>query len=120
VPGGFSWVVTDNSTNCVATVVAGNWLKSEIGYDLPAGCANKDWTTLQNQTVFLPIFDATNGREGSNAEYKVTKGWRHSQSPATASPNPFNGNGKTKSAPTTTRGSQNSGHRGWVLTRIAL
>ena len=71
MPGGFSWVVTDNSTDCVATVVAGNWLQSGTGYDLPAACKDKDWTTVQNQTVKLPIFDATNGLVGSNAEYRV-------------------------------------------------
>jgi hypothetical protein len=72
VPGGFSWVVTtDTSKDCIANVVAGQWLQSETGYDLPASCANKDWTTLLKQPVFLPIFDATNGRTGSNATYEV-------------------------------------------------
>jgi hypothetical protein len=71
VPGGFSWVVTDNSTDCVRTVLAGDWLKSETGYDLPVACKDKDWTTVQNQTVFLPIFDATNGLTGANANYRV-------------------------------------------------
>ena len=72
VPGGFSWVVTtDTSNDCIVNVVANAWLKSETGYDLPASCSNKDWTTVQNQTVFLPIFDATNGLTGAKDEYKV-------------------------------------------------
>jgi Putative Flp pilus-assembly TadE/G-like len=72
VPGGFSWVDTaSTSTDCIVNVVAEQWLTSATGYDLPAACKDKDWTTVQNQTVFLPIFDATNGLTGANAKYRV-------------------------------------------------
>lgn len=67
VPGGFGWL---DGTNCVAKVLAGGWVITDPGLDTPASCKDFDWTTLQNQTAVVPIFDEFKGT-GSNAEYKI-------------------------------------------------
>ncbi|PKQ32370.1 MAG: hypothetical protein CVT62_04985 [Actinobacteria bacterium HGW-Actinobacteria-2] len=67
VPGGFGWL---QGINCSATVVAGVWVMSDPGNDGSTSCRDFDWTTLQNKTVLVPIFDDAVGT-GSNAMFKV-------------------------------------------------
>lgn len=67
VPGGFGWL---SGVNCLATVLAGNWVITDPGNDGSTSCKDYDWTTLQNQTVKVPIFDQYTG-SGSNAMYRI-------------------------------------------------
>ncbi|HEY3408455.1 MAG TPA: pilus assembly protein TadG-related protein [Propionicimonas sp.] len=67
VPGGFGWL---SGTDCVAKVLAGNWVITDPGLDTPSSCKDFDWTTLQNKTVVVPIFDEFTGT-GQNAQYKI-------------------------------------------------
>ena len=67
VPGGFGWLT---GINCSATVLAGNWVLTDPGNDGSTSCKDFDWTTLQNKTVLVPIFDQFTG-SGSNAMYKI-------------------------------------------------
>jgi hypothetical protein len=54
----------------VAKVLAGNWVITDPGLDTPSSCKDFDWTTLQNKTVVVPIFDEFTGT-GQNAQYKI-------------------------------------------------
>lgn len=67
VPGGFGWLT---GINCSATVLAGNWVLTDPGNDGSTSCKDFDWTTLQNKTVLVPIFDQFTG-SGSNAMYQI-------------------------------------------------
>jgi Flp pilus assembly protein TadG len=67
VPGGFGSL---SGTNCVSTVLAGNWVMSDAGNNGPNSCSSFDWSSVRNQTVLVPIFDAVTGT-GSNAQYKI-------------------------------------------------
>lgn len=67
VPGGFGWLT---GVKCVSMVVSGQWVLSDPGNDGSTSCKDFDWTTIQNKTVLVPIFDAVSGT-GSNAQYKI-------------------------------------------------
>jgi hypothetical protein len=67
VAGGFGWL---QGVNCSATVVSGSWVLSDPGNDGSTSCRDFDWTTLQNKTVLVPIFDLATGT-GSNATYRI-------------------------------------------------
>ncbi|MEE6274587.1 pilus assembly protein TadG-related protein [Georgenia wangjunii] len=70
VPGGFGWIVPDDSTSCQAssTVTAKEW--SDPGKSTPHGCGPEDFQEWVGQTVLLPLFDDYGGT-GSNAWYSV-------------------------------------------------
>jgi hypothetical protein len=67
VPGGFGWLT---GVDCVAIVLAGNWVMSDPGNDGSGSCKDYDWTTLHNKTVLMPIFEDVRAN-GRNAEYKI-------------------------------------------------
>ena len=67
MPGGFGWLT---GINCEATVLAGNWVISDPGMDGSTSCKDFDWTTLQNKTIKVPIFEDFKGT-GNNAEYRI-------------------------------------------------
>ncbi len=67
VPGGFGSL---SGTNCVATVLAGNWVMSDTGNNGPNSCLGFDWSSVLNKPVLVPIFDDVKGT-GSNAQYKI-------------------------------------------------
>lgn len=67
VAGGFGWLKGDN---CVANVLAGNWVVSDTGINGANSCTNFDWTTVLNKPVQVPIFQNYSG-SGSNAEYQI-------------------------------------------------
>lgn len=67
VPGGFGWL---SGVSCVSSVVAGQWVLTDPGNDGSGSCKDFDWTTIQNKTVLVPIFDDVSGT-GSNARYKI-------------------------------------------------
>jgi Flp pilus assembly protein TadG len=63
--GGFGWL---SSTNCLATIVAGQWVNDKPGNSIPNGC---DPTLWRNAEVLIPMFDQTNGLNGNNGSYRV-------------------------------------------------
>ncbi|MGH9165358.1 MAG: pilus assembly protein TadG-related protein [Acidimicrobiales bacterium] len=65
LPGGFGWL---DSVNCGALINAGNWVNDKTGNSVPSDCHPSQW---QNQTILLPIYDATNGLNGSNGSYHI-------------------------------------------------
>jgi Flp pilus assembly protein TadG len=67
VPGGFGSL---SGTNCVSTVLAGNWVMSDSGNNGPNSCSGFDWSTVRDHPVLVPIFDAVQGT-GSNAQYRI-------------------------------------------------
>jgi hypothetical protein len=67
VPGGFGAL---SGTNCVSTVLAGNWVMSDTGNNGPNSCAGFNWAGILNTQVLVPIFDASQGT-GSNAQYRI-------------------------------------------------
>ena len=68
VSGGFGWL---SGTNCVAKVLAGNWVVADPGLDTPSSCKDFDWTTLRNKTAVVPIFEEFTGT-GSKGQYKIS------------------------------------------------
>ena len=75
IPGGFSWIESGNGT-CGVTVSAGQasnsgiWFTSKTGASVPSACTNSDVSTLNNQTVLLPLYDVATGN-GSSGKYYV-------------------------------------------------
>jgi hypothetical protein len=65
VPGGFGWLA---STNCEATITAGEFAGEDPGVDVPRDC---DMAELLNTTVLLPIYDDVNGLGGVNGQYHI-------------------------------------------------
>lgn len=59
IPGGFGWLTPDNSSVCGSTVtIASPAVSSKNGDSMPNGTVCKRaFTSLQGQTVFLPVFD---------------------------------------------------------------
>lgn len=68
VPGGFGWLKP--TTGCSAVSKIGDTLYSDTGENVPSTCLTTDFAKVQNQTVLLPIFDAT-GDSGSSAWYRL-------------------------------------------------
>jgi len=69
IPGGFGFVVPDAGT-CRATDGIGQQLWSDTGVSMPSGCVAADFDRRLNQTVLLPLFDASGGT-GSGGWYHV-------------------------------------------------
>jgi Flp pilus assembly protein TadG len=66
LPGGFGWL--DSSDECGVDVTADGWIDDRTGNGVPNDCEPSDW---QSAEVLVPIFDRTNGLNGSNGEYHV-------------------------------------------------
>jgi Flp pilus assembly protein TadG len=62
IPGGFGWLTPDNSTVCGSTVnIANPAVSSKNGDSMPNQQQCKpEFTSMQGQTVFLPVFDSIN------------------------------------------------------------
>jgi Flp pilus assembly protein TadG len=69
VPGGFGWVTPD-AGSCNATHSIDQMLTSDTGVSLPKGCSQADFDAWLDQTILLPLFDASEGT-GSSARYRV-------------------------------------------------
>jgi len=67
VAGGFGYLA---GTNCVAEVLAGNWVESDPGENGPNSCTGFDWTTLLGTDVPVPIYEDYKGN-GKGAEYLI-------------------------------------------------
>lgn len=68
LPGGFGWLQPD-SGSCEATTTTG-WFDDLTGVAVPNGCKD-DLAALVGQPIFVPVFDAVNGLNGTNGEYQL-------------------------------------------------
>jgi len=68
--GGFGWLQPDDGT-CVATSEADGWFDDKTGIAVPQDCSKDELAAMVGQTLYLPIYDATNGLTGTNGEYQV-------------------------------------------------
>lgn len=68
LPGGFGWLQPD-SNSCEATTTTG-WFDDDTGVSVPNGCKD-DLAGLVGQPIALPVFDNTNGLNGTNGEYEL-------------------------------------------------
>lgn len=96
LPGGFGWLDSDGA--CTATVTNG-WAEDRTGSAASQDCRDALRAQL-GKTVLIPVFDAVNGLNGTNGEYRiwsyvgfVLTGWnfpgtRQASSYSTATPNP--------------------------------
>lgn len=70
VPGGFGWL--EPTEGCGSTVTdIDHWAPSDTGNTPPQGCSASMFNQWIGQTVFIPVFDSTNGRGGNNAAYGI-------------------------------------------------
>ncbi len=70
--GGFGWLVEAAGVACTANETsAGGWFDSDTGNDHPDNCTAAQLTAMLGQTILIPIYDATNGETGSNADYHI-------------------------------------------------
>jgi Flp pilus assembly protein TadG len=69
-PGGFGWLDTNPVNTCSATLKVGQALVSKTGNSDPKSCDEAFWTSQQNQTVLLPIYDASSGN-GNGGTYTL-------------------------------------------------
>jgi hypothetical protein len=67
LPGGFGWLDSDG---CEATVDENSWVYDDPGVSINSDCKDKI-DDLVGTTVFLPVFDETNGLSGANGEYHI-------------------------------------------------
>lgn len=69
LPGGFGWL--DVNQDCVATTSADNWFDDKTGRPPPGSCDPVDLSALVGQIIYVPVFDAVNGLNGTNGEYHI-------------------------------------------------
>jgi hypothetical protein len=67
LPGGFGWLEADDS--CEATTTTG-WFNDDPGVSVNKDCKDV-LDALVDQLIFLPVFDAVNGLNGNNGQYKL-------------------------------------------------
>ena len=68
--GGFGWLQPDPD-ECEATSTADGWFDDKTGVAIPQDCSKDDLAALIGQTLFIPIYGATNGLTGTNGQYQV-------------------------------------------------
>ena len=96
LPGGFGWL--DADADCQATVEEG-WAGDDTGASASNDC-KAALQALLGKTVLIPVFDAVNGLNGTNGEYRIVgyygfvlTGWnfpgtRQASAYRTTTPNP--------------------------------
>jgi Flp pilus assembly protein TadG len=70
LPGGFGWLATGSGT-CAADINDQSWVNDSTGNSIPNNCKSV-LPTLIGTTVFLPVYDNTNGLNGSNGSYHIS------------------------------------------------
>jgi Flp pilus assembly protein TadG len=66
LPGGFGWLAS--SDECGVDVTADSWVNDKPGNGVPNDCEPTDWRSAE---VLVPIFDNSNGLNGSNGSYHI-------------------------------------------------
>lgn len=69
LPGGFGWLDV-NSGTCKVAASINQWLTSSTGASVPSSCSSIDFSSQQNNTVLLPLFDDTTS-QGNNGKYHL-------------------------------------------------
>ena len=69
LPGGFGWL--DTTENCVATTSTGGWVDDSTGVPPPNSCSNAELLAMRGQLINIPVFDAVNGLNGANGQYRI-------------------------------------------------
>lgn len=70
--GGFGWLVESAAAACTGMETeSGGWYSSDTGNDHPDNCTAAQLTAMLGETILIPVFDATNGETGSNADYHI-------------------------------------------------
>lgn len=70
LPGGFGWLSTGEN-DCYATSDTEGWYDDKTGRPPPSDCDVPEMAALIGTIVHLPIFDETNGLNGTNGEYHM-------------------------------------------------
>lgn len=69
LPGGFGWLNT--TEDCVATTTTTGWVADSTGVPPPNSCSNAELLAMRGTLVNIPIYDETNGLNGSNGAYGI-------------------------------------------------
>jgi len=103
LPGGFGWL--DPDAGCRATITNG-WAGDNTGVSASKAC-KQALEDLYGKTVFIPVFDGTNGLSGNNGEYHiwsyvafVLTGWNFSGTQQNSTHQPSGKNNPCKSSQT--------------------
>lgn len=71
VPGGFHWLIADDTASCKVPLASGDWARSDTGADGPVkACITTIDTALRTGPVLVPMYGALQGT-GSNARYQI-------------------------------------------------
>ena len=71
IPGGFGYLSTTSSGQCLAESNTTGWFSDSTGNSPPNPCTNADFQALLGTIVDIPIFDNVNGLPGSNGQYQM-------------------------------------------------
>ena len=72
--GGFAWLLPNGTEPCEVNAEIGVWSNGSTGAAVPNGCmALFETSSLAGTTVALPVYSTTNGLQGSNAKYMISK-----------------------------------------------
>ena len=70
LPGGFGWLDTGES-DCYATSDIDGWFDDKTGRPPPTSCTAALMSHVVGTIVHIPIFNETNGLNGTNGEYRM-------------------------------------------------
>jgi hypothetical protein len=68
ISGGFGWL---ESSNCLVTTDTANWYDASPGTSPGNDCKAATFAAAYGQLVHIPIYDGTNGLNGSNGKYHI-------------------------------------------------
>jgi hypothetical protein len=69
LPGGFGWLQT--STDCETASAVDSWFNDSTGRPPPSSCDVPELAALKGTIVYVPVYDNTNGLNGSNGQYHI-------------------------------------------------
>jgi len=69
LPGGFGWL--SSTSGCNAVTDDGIWYSDKTGVPPPSVCDPSDFSSLIGKVIYIPVFIATNGLNGSNGSYEM-------------------------------------------------
>ena len=86
--GGFAWLLPNGTEPCEVNAEIGVWSNGSTGAAVPNGCmALFETSSLAGTTVALPVYSITNGLQGGNAKYMISK-WAGFKDPRLESDGP--------------------------------
>jgi Flp pilus assembly protein TadG len=69
LPGGFGWL--QPTSGCKATSTADGWFDDKTGRPVPSSCPYAEMSALVGKVIHIPVFDLTNGLNGTNGQYRI-------------------------------------------------